>query len=1085
MSEVHQGQEMNRLRHALKNSRQQFKSVIEEAVLPSMLLNRDGKILMFSKSMEEIWGIKSGDFNESYSIFQDEQLRDAGILPLIDQSFAGNVNEGIEILYDPLISFNTGRSRWVKANSYPIFDDKQDVIAVIITLEDITILKEDKEKGLQSQEVLKSFMDAVSDTLVIYDKDLNYIEINEVARSQINLKKEDIIGKNLCDMIPGIEKTDRYKKYQEVIKNGKSFQVEVFNHPFSPNRTILIKAFKVNDGVGIITTDITSAKNELNRELNINKELKFLKDSALDLVEFSYEEDIYSYCAKKLSTLLKNSFVLVNMLDPKTNRVIIKGVSGEAKIQNEIDSLISFQLIDKDFAYYKDQERLITGRLEKTDQGLFEISGGEIPQSLCSTIEKALDLKEIYSIGFIRNEVLYGNVLIFTFEEEIKYNSNLIEAFINQISIAIHRIVSERALLESEHRFEKAFTASPDSVNVNRLEDGVYVDVNDGFMEITGYTREEVIGKSSLELEIWSDTEARKRLTKELSEKGIVRNMESTFKTKSGELKVGLISANIIAKDGIEHIISITRDISDRINAENLLRASEERYRVVAYQTGQIIYDYNIESGEISWVGAIEEVTGYTPEEFSGVYIDQWRELLHPEDIEGTSLLLEEAIHGYGNFNAEYRLRRKDGNYVHIEEHGMCIGSPETKSRRMLGSMADITERKEYNQSMEAAWKKAQESDRLKTAFLANLSHEIRTPMNAILGFSDLLMNPNIRENDRFEYIKIINKSSHNLLGIINDILDFSMIETGQLQIYRKACSLQEILNELQTTFMQFKRMEGQDHIQLYLQESLANTNDLIISDEDRIKQVMTNLLGNALKYTEEGEIRFGWNLKPVGNGRLQIEFFVSDTGIGISKDKHEMIFERFRQLDDSNTRVYSGNGLGLAISKQIANLLDGDITLSSEQGKGSVFYFTLPYLPAREKATLFQNDVHINDYNWEKKSFIVAEDVRSNFYLIKSILEKTAVKLTWAKNGKEAVEAYKNANACDCILMDVRMPEMNGYEATMEIRKIDSSVPIIALSANAMAKDIEKSLQVGCNDHISKPISFANLFITISKYVK
>lgn len=1085
MNELNQGQEISRLRRALIKSRHQFRSVIEEAVLPSLLLNREGKILMFSKSMEAIWGIKAGDFDESYRIFQDEQLRDAGIFPLIEQSFAGELTEGFEMLYDPSRSFNMGRSRWVKACSYPIFDDDHHTFAIIITLEDISILKEAKEKGLHSQEIFKNFMDAVSDTLVIYDKDLNYIEINEVARSQINLRKEDIIGKNICDLIPDIEKTDRYSKYLELIKNGKSFQVEVFNHPFCPNRTILIKAFKVNDGMGIITTDITSAKNELNRELSIKKELKFLKDSALDLVEFSHEEDIYLYSAKMLSTILQNSLVLVNMLDPTTNRVIIKGVAGEPEIINSLDKLIGFKLIGTDFPYYKKNDKLKTGRLHKTEQRLYEIAGGDISAILCGTLEKTFDLKDIYSIGFTRKEVLYGNVLIFTLEEDIKFNSNLVEAFVNQISIAIHRISSERALLESEHRFEMTFIASPDSVNVNRLKDGVYVDVNEGFIEITGYSRDEVIGKSSLELEIWNDPEARKRLTKELSKNGIVRNMESTFKTKSGELKVGLISANIYVKDGVKHIISITRDISDRINAENLLKASEERYRVVAYQTGQIIYDYNIESGAISWVGAIEEVTGYTPEEFSGVHINQWRELLHPEDFDGTSLLLDEAIHEYGNFNAEYRLRRKDGNYVYIEEHGMCIGSPETKSRRMLGSMADITERKEYNQSMETAWKKAQESDRLKTAFLANLSHEIRTPMNAIFGFSDLLMNPNIKENDRFDYIKTINKSSHNLLGIINDILDFSMIETGQFQIYRKACSLQEILNDLQTTFMQFKRMEGQDHISLYLQENASNTNDFIISDEDRIKQVMTNLLGNALKYTKKGEIHFGWNLKPLDNSKYEIEFFVSDTGIGIPKGKHEMIFERFRQLDDSNTRIYGGNGLGLAISKQIANLLDGDITLSSEPGKGSVFYFTLPYLPAREKVSLPQNDVNINDYNWEKKSIIIAEDVPSNFYLIKAILEKTGVNLIWAKDGKEAVEAYKNCNACDCILMDVRMPEMNGYEATIEIRKIDTSIPIIALSANAMVKDIERSIQVGCNDHISKPISVENLFSTISKYLK
>jgi PAS domain S-box-containing protein len=948
------GHKYTALNADLEASRQQFKSFIEGALTPTLLFNSRGELVMASKSWESLWAIKGAPTDKPYNILDDKQLQNAGIMPLIQQAFEGKVPEGVEIYYDPALSGMAGRPRWISAKAYPLKDDEI-VNYVVVVKEDITDQKETKEEVIRYNELLKNFMDSVSEAMVIYDNDLNYVEINEVGRKQINLPREEIIGKNIKEIIPNIEVSIRYKKYLEVIKTGVSYKEEIDNHPLAPGRIMLITAYKVDEGMGITTSDITDAKNALIKERKLQKELEILKDSAMELVELSHDEDIFSMIAERLSDICQGAFVMINMRDLRTSKSVIKGLAGRSKTIQFVNSTIGAKLIGKEFPYSKNEELLKSGKLEKLDMGLHELSGGELSKMVCRTIESTLRVDNIFTAGFTRTGNLYGSAIIITKKNVPSLNKHLIEAYINQISIAIHRYRSEQALLDSEHRFQMTFAMSPDSVNVNQLKDGVYIDVNQGFTEITGYSREEIIGYSSLERNIWANPEDRQFLVKELSEKGYVKNMEAVFNTKNGEQKVGLMSAHIYKKDGEDHIISITRDITDR---------------------------------------------------------------------------------------------------------------------------------KEHQEKLEEARARAEESDRLKTAFLANISHEVRTPMNAILGFSDMLLNSNINEKNRNEYISLINKSSHNLLSIINDIIDFSMIETGQFQMFENECSLNGILNDLLATFNQHKQIEGKAHLELVLSKTIDKQFDRIISDEERIKQIMTNLIGNAIKYTEVGKVCFGCELRNGENGSQMLEFFVEDSGIGIHKENHEVIFERFRQLDDSNTRRYGGNGLGLSISKQIANLLEGDIRLISEPGKGSMFYFSIPYSAAQKPEFKKEKQVVEGTYDWTHKSIIVAEDVMSNFYLIQSMLEETAIDVNWAKNGEEVLEILKKNPAFDLILMDVRMPIMNGYEATKEIRKYNTSIPIIALSANALQGDVERSMKQGCNDHISKPVNQSTLLSTMSRFL-
>ncbi|MCD4746872.1 MAG: response regulator [Bacteroidales bacterium] len=379
--------------------------------------------------------------------------------------------------------------------------------------------------------------------------------------------------------------------------------------------------------------------------------------------------------------------------------------------------------------------------------------------------------------------------------------------------------------------------------------------------------------------------------------------------------------------------------------------------------------------------------------------------------------------------------------------------------------------------NLKIAKKKAEESERLKTAFLSNLSHEIRTPMNAIIGFSNLLSEPNITDNEKDKFIKHINNNGNELINIIDNIIDIAKLETGQVRILETEFKLNKELYDLYVTLNKNKKTEGKENINIILKKTNKDVNFTILTDPLRIKQIFANLLNNAVKFTNNGSIEFGYTFI---NAKTLL-FYVKDTGIGIPGDKLEVVFDKFRQGDDSSTRKYSGTGLGLAISKNIINLLGGEIYVESELGRGTSFSFTLPYKPVKQITDAMPVN---NMYKWNNKTILIAEDVESNFELIKTVLRKTKAKILWAKNGKEAVEECKTNDNINLILMDIRMPEMNGLIATSKIKQFRKNIPIIAQTAYAMVEDEIKSINAGCIAHISKPIKPKLLLSKINKYL-
>lgn len=407
------------------------------------------------------------------------------------------------------------------------------------------------------------------------------------------------------------------------------------------------------------------------------------------------------------------------------------------------------------------------------------------------------------------------------------------------------------------------------------------------------------------------------------------------------------------------------------------------------------------------------------------------------------------------------------------------------KSGKALGIMAisrDITDSEESKIKLKEAKEKAEEADKLKTAFLANMSHEIRTPMNAIVGFSNLLTEDALSVEEKKEYISHINHGSETLLKLIDDIIDIAKIESGQLSMLLLPMNLKEMMDDLYTIFSNQLRMREKGNVKLIKEIADLPEGYKISSDEFRLRQVITNLVINAIKFTSKGSITYGLRLI---NGF--VEFYVKDTGIGISPEGQAIIFDRFRQENSNGLKHAGGTGLGLAISKHIVELLGGTLSVQSLQGNGSEFIFTIPYkpLPSAKKERLPELPEKNNfEYDWTGKTLLVVEDVETNYKFIYAALSRTKLTILKAEDGMEAIKVCKENNQIDLILMDVNMPVLNGYDATLEIKKTHPHIPVVIQTAYALQGEEQRSKEAGCDAFLSKPVNLNSLFEVLARFL-
>ncbi|MBN2829421.1 MAG: response regulator, partial [Candidatus Cloacimonetes bacterium] len=401
----------------------------------------------------------------------------------------------------------------------------------------------------------------------------------------------------------------------------------------------------------------------------------------------------------------------------------------------------------------------------------------------------------------------------------------------------------------------------------------------------------------------------------------------------------------------------------------------------------------------------------------------------------------------------------------------------------IIGIMRDITMDREQERELRNARERALESDRLKSAFLANMSHEIRTPLNSILGFADLLDISSSSELDKKTYLSIIRNNGTRLLSLINDIIDFSKIESKQLEIQWSMVNINNTLRNLHESFgLQISKLK-KDHLRLFYTIPLPDDKAFIKTDQVRFEQILNNLIGNAIKFTDKGFVEFGYRLN-----ENNLIFYVSDSGIGIPQDEIPNIFDRFRSSKKAN-KTHNGSGLGLTISKELIEMLGGSIWVESTYQQGTTFYFSLPYdagLSLYESKPITNSSTGIAPEccNWESKKILITEDNEDVRFYIESLLKPTGIRIVFAETGQEAIDYCKANNDLDLVLMDIDLPQVDGRQAFTQIHEMHPDLPVIAETAYAMVGDEEQLLKHGFFDYLAKPFSRQRLFASMSKFL-
>jgi|CoawatStandDraft_6_1074263.scaffolds.fasta_scaffold01669_9 hypothetical protein len=516
---------------------------------------------------------------------------------------------------------------------------------------------------------------------------------------------------------------------------------------------------------------------------------------------------------------------------------------------------------------------------------------------------------------------------------------------------------AEHAVKESVHNYKKLFEKIPDGV-YKSTHAGKFVEVNSALIKILGYnSKKELLAvdiKKSLYLK---DSDRTKNTANRSNPELVIHQLRKKDESIIWVEDHKSISYNK-SGEGV-YYEGIMRDVTERVQREQELikskvkiAKSDERYKLAIAASNLGIWDWNVAEGTLYFSKLWKTQIGYKENELENKF-STWQNLLHSDDSYEALKSIEDYMKNpLGQYISEFRLRHKNGSYIWISSRAEVVINKEGEVVRCFGSHTDISENKFSeltlkNQNIELirAKDKAEESDRLKSAFLSNMSHEIRTPMNGILGFSDLLKTPNLSGDEHREYIDIIEKSGQRMLNILNDIVSISKIESGLMEVNMQDTNINEQIDFIHSFFK--LQIEGKG-IRFLIKNSLKGKEAYIQSDSEKIYGILTNLIKNALKFTNEGTIELGCRLKAEKKSS-ELEFYVKDTGIGIPKDRQKAIFDRFMQADVCGKMAYQGAGLGLSISKAYLELLGGRIWVESEEGKGSVFYFTLPYLKTKK----------------------------------------------------------------------------------------------------------------------------------------
>lgn len=711
---------------------------------------------------------------------------------------------------------------------------------------------------------------------------------------------------------------------------------------------------------------------------------------------------------------------------------------------------------------------------------------------------------------YVDNEIIEGVVAIIKDSTDLKLLQNSL-------------IDAKEQAEESEEKYRALYFNAPLAYQ-SLDEEGRFIDVNPMWLKILGYEKEEVIGKWFGDFLHPDFIDHYKVNFPAFKKRGYVSDVQFKLRKKDNTyVYISFEGCIGYTADGkFKQTYCVFKDITQQKIAEKEIALNNERLesllKLSQFQTDSIqkLIDY-----------ALDEAIKLTASQIGYIYfyderkrqfsLNSWSK----EVMKDCTVMNPQTIYDLdktGCWGEAVRQRKPIMINDYAAESDIKRGTPEGHvtlkkfltipvvfENKIVAVVGVANKETDYNDSdtrqltllMDSVWKmserllliddlqsskeRAEKANRLKTEFLNNMSHEIRTPMNGIMGFSDLLNKPGISDEKRTTYTKIIQNSSQQLLRIIDDILEISTLETKQDTLNEEILCLNDFLMELFSIFNLQSKERG---LPLYIKKALSDSDSSIVTDRAKLNKIMSNLLENALKYTDDGFIEMGYTIN-----ENSLIIYVKDTGIGISPKNHQLVFERFSQEDKEISRKHGGLGLGLSISQENAHLLGGNITIASDKGKGSTFFVNLPYKPSKNETAIPADTSDISKSTATKGSctILVAEDEEVNYLYIEALfLEegKMNCNMIHAKNGKEAVEICMNNEKIDLILMDIKMPVMNGHQATAEIKSMFPKLPVIAQTAYSSDSDKDLAFKHGCDDFISKPLNKEKLFGLIAKHM-
>lgn len=937
-------------------------------------------------------------------------------------------------------------------------------------------------------EKLKVIVDNIPALVSYFDLDCKYVYVNASYKKWFHLEDDQVIGKHLSEVV-GQKPYQMLKPSIDRIfaKETDNISIELqtpYKHGGDKYVNVQLVADKDSSGeikgVVVMISDITDRRQIEMAEVSARKRSEDLLSSASLVINAFTTDAVFERVLKQINDTV--DLCCLALLRPDYNRNIF--------VLEKHHGRVSQQLIENGIPM--SVEGPFTACVQ-SGQSIFLKNREEAIRRFPSLEHYNAHISEAMAVLPIVAGGRVDRVICICYEQQSQWFDSdkiFLKTLVKFCSLAYEKVKLLEGERDVKQKLQKLFRSAPLGILIAHGEDYVLEYMNDYAADIYDMDLT-YIGKSMHQFQHSSKNENVFTVAEQVRKTLVPAQIKEQriIKPNGGSVVVSvhIESTRTFFGDDQDGVVMFSFDISDSIIVRETVENQQRWLETIfdSLSVPLILLDRKTQETVFANKAAYDdfpELVSSSEDDKSKIYLKNKNQ----EILCGENWPLKVAIASGQVIGEEVSIWRKDTN----ESVDYLWGStviPELYGHDEIVVLVfqQITELKKKEAELQWARKEAEKVSEAKSRFLANMSHEIRTPLNAILGFSDILKKKNLSTDLRDKYADIIERNGKHLSVVINDILDFSKIEAGHMEVEYIPVSISKILSGVQQMFQIEADKKG-----LKLEIDLnKDVPEQIVSDPVRVSQVLTNLVGNAVKFTHKGSVQINVKLHKHEDGTEHIGFLVSDTGIGLSEEQQTKLFAVFSQADSSTTRKFGGTGLGLALSRALSGLMKGALhLLSSKEGVGSQFFFTIPM--NLELLKNLKEDIQIKEQEVERTlqdvkeaHILIADDSEDNRRLLTYYLKKTNMNIDFAQNGKEAFSLAMGKNY-DVILMDIEMPLMDGYQATSQLRQHGYIRPIIALTANAMAEDREKSIAAGCNDHLTKPIDSQRLIQKVIQYI-